>query len=44
MAQQSSDELWEAYEDEFRAWLDATIEELETRLEDLKKIRDRLEE
>ena len=42
MEQPSSNAQWEAYEDEFRHWLDATIEELETRLENLKQIREKL--
>ena len=42
MAPRSSDKMWQAYEDEFRAWLDAEIEMLESKLKGLLKIRDSL--
>ena len=40
----SSDDLWDKYEEEFWLQLDAEIEILETKLKDLKKIREKRNE
>lgn len=44
MAQRSSEEKWEIYEQEFAAWLESEIEITRQRLEDLLKIKERHEE